>query len=1383
MPKIYFIILGMIFILLNLNFNYNEEIIKKLPVTFEDGYPILPYDFKVIEIPNNVKSVKIKNLRIQRKLYKSNVILQYNDKIYYFDNNQNLKIINIPRIEIGNKFPKEIIEVKSIGYYRDKKLATIFIYPITYENGNLYLNESISFDLEYEQSQTTYNLKPLPDSLDYLILTISLFKEPFDSIAKLSIIRGFRTLVVYIDSIKDNPQKIRDLIIWAYRTFGIKYVLIGADASIIKTWRFQVSYYDADPNLPTGPDIHTDYPYSALDGDYINGKKWKIGDSLIDPYADIGIGRLPITNVYEAYNYYYKLRDWTFNFNGNPNAFACLESEIMYSYFGGYCENIVSVSNMPRIIRLYEPNFNGNLTPQILFDSLNINKPQFFFYIGHANGFIIASSYASPTYYVGFNEFYNMNFNYSAPYIAMFGGCWTGDLEHTALIKQILLMPDRGAIFGIGASKLDNTGSETSRGMAFFLAFNNYNAKTIGDAYIYMVMNFSGSLFNTYSKLNMFGDPTIEPYLNGKNYINANFDNSFSDSLVVNTIPNARVLLYDGENYTLTISDNSGKAILRYSSGSNKTLLLSISKPSHIPYYSYVNYYPSNVVLDSIILNADHLIPSNSYQINFYLKNLSSNNQSINFKIKLNNANPDSIFGNLNFNPNEEKTLSYNITIKPNAKNLIGKFYINDKLIRSFSYSVEKITLRLVGVKWESDSIDLDIFNNSKVNIYNVELKLPDFGISKIIDSIISKSTTNYTTKLPRVSNNPKLIVSYAGKQDTYQLNFQLPLPSSDNFYLLPQREGILIKFDTTDNNARFYKIYRSENPNGNYKFAGITNDFAKSYIDYIDSFKVYYYKISRIDFYYNEGEISNYKYQSKNPDYSIYKPTYLPNQGESPPLILNDSFILIFSPIYMSFYNNKGITINGYPKDLKFHAYSGAVADIDGDGIEEAIISARKDNNSFLLLVNINEIDTLFYSNFFGDISIYNKGLIIANFANDSLPEIALKTYYSDSNNKQRIIILDPRTKAIINQIKLFSGNVSTNWDISASDFDNDGLYEIVSLDSLGKLHILKANGQEIDNFPIDLMPYLPYNNPNAISYFSSAIYVTYNKVICGIIQSGNLRIFIINVNNGIIENVINVNSYVNNNPIEPFSLSLGDIDNDGFAEIILITYHGYYPSKRILIFKLNGNLLSQYIGPDVDWGWPSPATIVDILNDNKMDLVLSLPRRVFILTYDNGNLNHFIGTPIILADDTLPEGYPFYSPIFKDINNDNKPEMFILQWSNPLYSFNLGDIGKIEWNGNRANFKNTAEYGEKISNKNETNLNFVKFNYKKFAIEFNLESSESYNLKIYDVLGRVVYKNSGFIKGKGLLTINSKLARGIYIIDFKSKNYNFKIKALKLN
>ena len=426
--------------------------------------------------------------------------------------------------------------------------------------------------------------------------------------------------------------------------------------------------------------------------------------------------------------------------------------------------------------------------------------------------------------------------------------------------------------------------------------------------------------------------------------------------------------------------------------------------------------------------------------------------------------------------------------------------------------------------------------------------------------------------------------------------------------------------------------------------------------------------------------------------------------------------------------------------------------------------------------------VDTLFYSNFFGDISIYNKGLIVANFVGDSLPEIALKTYYSDNNNKQRIIILDPRKKAIINEIKLFKGNVSTNWDISASDFDNDGLYEIVTLDSLGKLHILKANGQELNNFPIDLMPYLPYSNPNAISYFSSAIYVTYNKVICGIIQSGQLRIFVINVNNGTIENIINVNSYVNNNPIEPFSLSLGDVDNDGIAEIVLVTYHAYYPSKRILIFKLNGNLLAQYIGPNIDWTWYSPASIVDIGNDNKMDLVVSLPRRVFILTYDNGNLNHFIGTPIILADDTLPEGYPIYAPIFKDINNDNKAEMFVLQYSNPLYSFDLGNIGKIEWNGNRANFRNTAEYDEKSSNKHETNLNFVKFNYKKFAIEFNITGLEFYNIKIYDVSGRVVYKNSGFIKGRGLLTISNKLGKGIYIIDFKSKNYNFRIKALKL-
>ncbi|MEO0143544.1 MAG: C25 family cysteine peptidase [candidate division WOR-3 bacterium] len=1381
----------MIFFIFNLTLYYNENVIKKLPIIFEEGYPILPYDFRLIEIPHNAQNVKIKTISTTKTLYKTNVILEYNDKFQYIDETGNLKTIQIPRINIGNKFPTSPVEIKNVGYMRDKKYALVFIYPLTYENGNLYLNQNINFEIEYELSQTTYNIKPLPDSIDYLILTISQFKEPFDSIAQLSRIRGYRTIVFYVDSIKDNPEKIRNLIIWAYRTLGIKYVLIGADATIIKPWRFQLRFYESDQNLPTGPDVHTDYPYSALDGDYKNNIRWNLGDSIIDAIPDVGIARLPATNSYDVFNYYYKLKDWTFNFSGNTGAFACLESEIQYGYFGGYCSQIVQSSNMPRIIELYEPYFNGNLTPQILFDSLNLNKPQFFFYIGHANGFIIASSYANPSIYVYTTDFYNLSSNYNAPYIAMFGGCWTGDLEHIAILKNILLMPGRGAIFSIGASKLDNTGSETARGKNFFYAFNSFNAKNLGDAYITMAIAFSSSLFSVYSKLNMFGDPTIEPYLNGKNYISANHPSSFSDSLVINTIPNARVLLYDGEFYAYTLSDNNGRAVLRYSNSSPKTLLLSISKPSYVPYYSYINYYPSNVVLDSISLNADYIVPSNSYDIKFYLTNISSNNINTELKVKFTNANPDSIVQNLSFNPSESKTINSNITIRPNAKNLIIKIYLDNKLIRSFSYSVEPVKLKLVGVRWETDSILFDIYNASNVPVYNIKMEFPQFSIFKMIDSIPSNSNTNYTTKLPRVSNNPVFILAYNSKQDTYNLNFQFPL-LEPTFYLFPHREGILIKFDTTDNSSVFYKIYRSDNPNGNYKFIAITNQFSKVYLDIVDSFKVYYYKISRIDSYYNEGKISNYKAQSKNPNYSIYKPTYLPQQGEAPVLIgkfdKNDpnKQIFMISPILASFYNYQGIPLNNYPKELWFRGLSGAVGDIDGDGEDEAIVSAMKDGKGFILSFKLNKLDTIFMSDFWGDVSIYNKGLILANFVGDSLPEIALKTYYSDgSNHPQRIIIIDPRTKAIINEFKYFKGNFSVNWDISASDFDNDSLYEIVFLDSLALLHIKKYNGQELNNFPIDLKPYLPYQDLNnyPIGQFSSVIYVTQNKIICGLNQVGNLLIFVINANNGNIELVLNVNSFIGGNPIGEFGLSLGNVDNDNIPEIVLLTSHNYYPSRRIFVIKLNSQLLAQFVGPDKDWTWYSPVSIADLGNDNNIDLIVSLPRRIFLLTYKNNSLIEYPGSPIILADDTLPEGFPYYSPIFEDINNDNIPEMFILQHSHPLYSFNVGQVGKIEWNGNRANFRNTAEYGDKTTQSAEEIQNtFVKFNYKYFSIEFNLNKMQEYKLRIFDVSGRVVYDQKSYIKGKGYLDLkNVNLRNGVYIVDFRTDGFKKRWKVLK--
>ncbi len=1373
----------MLLLLFNFSFQYNEDVIKRLPPLPDDGYPQLPYDFKLIEIPYNAENVKIINVNFSKRLYKENAKLNFNDKIQYFDENGELITINIPRIQISSKFPQNPIELKTVGYMRDKKYALIHIYPLIYENGNLYLIDNISFDIQYNESQTTYNVKPLPDSIDYLILTINQFKEPFDSIAKLSIIRGFRTMVIYVDSIKDNPQKIRDLIKWAYRTLGIKYVLIGADATIIKPWRFRLRHYDASEDLPTGPDVHTDYPYAALDGNFINGYNWNMGDSLIDPYPEIGIARLPATDKYQVFNYYNKLKTWTFNWIGDTGALACLESNLSAdpNSFYWLCEHsAVEASNLPRIIRLYQILFD-TLKPQIVFDSLNSNLPQFFFYIGHANGFIIASHYPGP-YRPSTSTFYALGQNYNAPYIAMFGGCWTADLEHTALLKNILLMPEKGAIFSIGAGKLDNTGTEQARATNFFNAFRQYGAKTLGDAYIVMAIGFSYSPFNLYSKLNSFGDPTIEPYIGGKFYITAMHDNSFSDSIIVNTIPNARVLLYDGEFYVFTKSDNNGRAVLRYNNSQPKTLLLSVSKPNYVPYYTYVNYYPSNIIVDSIVLNADNLQPSYSYPINFYLTNISSNNQNVQFKVKFIGAIPDSIVQSLSFAPNESKIINQNIVIKPNAKKLLVKLYIDNKLIRSFSYTVEVVKLVLVGVKWDNDSILFDIYNPSNVSIYNVEMRLANTNIYKVLDSIPSNTNTNYTTKLPRISNNPKLVLIYNTKQDTYQLNYQLPLPPP-SFYLSAHREGILIKFDTLNNNSRFYKIYRADEPNGNYKFIGITNELSKLYLDIIDSFRLYHYKVSSLDSSYNEGNLSNYKSQTKNPNYSTYKPTYLPEQGSVPPLIgrfsANDpnKQVFVMGSIHMAFYNNQGIVLEGYPKEVWFRGLSGIVEDIDGDGLDEAIVSVQKDGKAYLLSIKPNKIDTIYQSLNIFDVPLYNRGILLADFNGDGLLEIALKTYYSN----QRIIIIDPRNKTILNEFNdIRKGNFDDWSDISASDFDNDGKYELVYVDSLKYLNIRRLDGSQLNNnFPLDLKPY--FNDSNALLHqFSSAIYLNENKIVICVLEAGLTCLIIDTLGQVLSSNHLG-------DVASRFSLSLGNVAGDSIPEIVLVT-NGYVDAninrRRIILLDFNLNVLAQILSDLKDWStWYSSASLADIWNEGRSRLIVSLPRRVHILKYENGSLIDDFGSPIILADDTLPEGSPIYSPIFEDINNDNNYEMFVLQYSHPLYSFYLGKIGKVEWNGNGANRWNTREYGNRRqSGIVEEKRDFVRFSHKKFAIEYNVGKSQNYRLRIYDVSGRLIYDEKGLLDGKGYISLKKLLNSGIYIIDFKSNNYKFRTKALKL-
>jgi hypothetical protein len=98
---------------------------------------------------------------------------------------------------------------------------------------------------------------------------------------------------------RDNPEKIRNFVKYAYSTWSTTYVLLGGDVDVVPC-RKAYGYVSTSP--PTEDLLPCDLYYSGLDGDWDgngNGVFGETGDN-VDMAPDVYVGRAPVSNTTEA---------------------------------------------------------------------------------------------------------------------------------------------------------------------------------------------------------------------------------------------------------------------------------------------------------------------------------------------------------------------------------------------------------------------------------------------------------------------------------------------------------------------------------------------------------------------------------------------------------------------------------------------------------------------------------------------------------------------------------------------------------------------------------------------------------------------------------------------------------------------------------------------------------------------------------------------------------------------------------------------------------------------------------------------------------------------------------------------------------------------------
>ncbi len=229
-----------------------------------------------------------------------------------------VRLMHVDRVEVepeitptfrtldGKAYPKEPREVPSspfvvrYGTYRGKRKATLLLFEMSREGDRLYRNRRITLDVRVVGGDGTHGL-PGTDSLDLAIITTRALRPAFDTLAEFKNLTGIRTAVFTLDEALTFPgrtpaERIRNFVRYLYRTWGIKFLLIGGDRFHVPSPRLQMP--SAWPH-DYGDEMQSDAYYGCLDGDWNRDGDWNFGEfaDSLDLWMDVAVGRMPATDL------------------------------------------------------------------------------------------------------------------------------------------------------------------------------------------------------------------------------------------------------------------------------------------------------------------------------------------------------------------------------------------------------------------------------------------------------------------------------------------------------------------------------------------------------------------------------------------------------------------------------------------------------------------------------------------------------------------------------------------------------------------------------------------------------------------------------------------------------------------------------------------------------------------------------------------------------------------------------------------------------------------------------------------------------------------------------------------------------------------------------
>lgn len=608
------------------------------------------------------------------------------------------------------------------------------------------------------------------------------------------------------------------------------------------------------------------------------------------------------------------------------------------------------------------------------------------------------------------------------------------------------------------------------------------------------------------------------------------------------------------------------------------------------------------------------------------------------------------------------------------------------------------------------------VSNNAQVSCSSTPIAYPDISASETKTNAVAfqfQTSSSYTGSLNFTLN----VTNEYGKTWSFPVN-PLSRPATVNVSTVnSQRYSSSISvYWTPIRSVAGYNIYRSDNgENGTYQKLNRRLLTAAYYLDEnLAGCSVYHYKVTAISGNGNESGLSlAYRTWTSYPVVSPFPlrlttATYqtgscpniadVDNDGKQEIFELTadigtlSSYLMAFRPTGEELYNidNNVTTVSGFAKMRTLSQGQVAFGDLYSKGEQNIVASTWNDRQG-------EKNGVCCYSAFDrnGDQNpdllweakipySSHQSPVVANLdgSSDGSMEVIIKSHqtpdiYILDNNGNELRRLNPN----IADAKGMDNNYSA---LTVADLDNDGQMEIIASYNVLGIYIWRYDGTPFTENPFW---------GAGIEKLSSA------PVVCDLNEDGKKEI-IFSQNNIAISHVYAISldgdktvagwngsqtiPYTDNNFSLDHTLSVGDINNDGHLEVVILG-HGV-----VKVWKHTGELIFSKeikgLFPEAEYAAnENTPVLADVDGDAVPDIVFCSGRNIYALHNDGSEI---IGFPIVVDEDLQD------TPCVADIDKDGKNEL-IANNKYDLYVWKTAGVpSAIEWGTKRGNSQNTGEY-----------------------------------------------------------------------------------------